>query len=258
MSLEAPATAADARFRQRFRLRSGEPQPGGPQPGGPAAGGEPAAAEARQDGWHGTFPFQSERQITRARHSIYRAGEILDGIPFVYSGWAARVRRLPDGRRQILSFVLPGDLVSASAIFSDRLSFFVEAITDVRYSVSPRAQVDEVLAQDPQLLRTLVSACLAEKADVEELATDLGRRRAEERIARLFLQLRTRLEARGQVSGLSFDMPLRQQHVADATGMTVIHVGRVLGALRTDGVIHMAGGVLTITDLPALQRLADA
>jgi CRP-like cAMP-binding protein len=253
MSLEAPATAADARLRQRFSLRAPESQKDGP-----AADGEPAVPDARQDGWHGTFPLQSERQITRARHTIYRAGENLDGIPFVYSGWAARVRRLPDGRRQILSFILPGDLMSAGAIFSDRLSFFVEAITDVRYSVSQRAQVDEILAQDPQLLRTLVSACLAEKAEVEELATDLGRRRAEERIARLFLQLRTRLEARGQVTGLSFDMPLRQQHIADATGMTVIHVGRVLGVLRTDGVIHVAGGVLTITDLPALQRLADA
>jgi CRP/FNR family transcriptional regulator len=252
MSLEATATAADARFRQGFSLRPGQPQTDG------TAAGEPVAADSRQDGWLGTFPFRPERQITRARHTLYRAGENLDGIPFVYSGWAARVRRLPDGRRQILSFVLPGDLVSASAIFSDRLSFFVEAITDVRYSVSQRAQVDQILAQDPQLLRTLVSACLAEKADIEELATDLGRRRAEERIARLFLQLRTRLEARGQVSGLSFDMPLRQQHIADATGMTVIHVGRVLGALRTDGVIQVAGGVLTITDRPALQRLADA
>jgi CRP/FNR family transcriptional regulator len=257
MSLEGPATADDDRLRRRFSLRSPESQKDGP-----AAGGEPAVPDARQDGWQGTFPLQSERRITRARHTIYRAGESLDGIPFVYSGWAARVRRLPDGRRQILSFILPGDLVSVGAIFSDRLSFFVEAITDVRYSVSQRAQVDEMLAQDPQLLRSLVSDCLVEKADVEELATDLGRRRAEERIARLFLQLRTRLEARGQVfgqaSGLSFDMPLRQQHIADATGMTVIHVGRVLGVLRADRVLHIAGGVLTVTDLPALQRLADA
>ena len=65
------------------------------------------------------------------------------------------------------------------------------------------------------------------------------------------------MEARGQISGLSFDMPLRQQHIPDATGMTVIHVGRVLGALRNDGIVHIAGGTLTITDLSALQRLSD-
>jgi len=60
------------------------------------------------------------------------------------------------------------------------------------------------------------------------------------------------------VPGMSFDMPLRQQHIADATGMTVIHVGRVLGVLRNDGVVQINGGVLTICDFAALQRLADA
>jgi CRP/FNR family transcriptional regulator len=250
MTRQTPAITEDALSRQRYRrieTRKAE------TPEGSDAAAPDAAAEA----WQGVFPLQPERRIIRARHTIYRAGEDLDGVPFVHSGWAARVRRLSDGRRQILSFILPGDLVSASAIFCDRLGFFVEAITDVRYSISQRTQVDEVLARDPKLVRTLVSACLAEQAEVEELATDLGRRRAEERIARLLLQLKTRMEARGQISGLSFDMPLRQQHIADATGMTVIHVGRVLGALRNDGIVHIADGTLTITDLAALQRLSD-
>jgi CRP-like cAMP-binding protein len=250
MTRQAPAAAEDTLSRHRLR-RIETPNAGTPERG------EVATPDAAVEAWQGAFPLQPERRTTRARHTLYRAGEDLDGIPFIYSGWAARVRRLSDGRRQILSFVLPGDLVSASAIFCDRLGFFVEAITDVRYSISQRTQVDEVLARDPQLVRTLVSACLAEQAEVEELATDLGRRRAEERIARLFLQLKTRMEARGQISGLSFDMPLRQQHIADATGMTVIHVGRVLGALRNDGIVHIAGGTLTITDLAALQRLSD-
>src|SRR6185295_11593754 len=105
--------------------------------------------------------------------------------------------------RQILSFILPGDLISAGAVFSERLSFFVDAITDVRTAVCKRVPLDEILAQS-----------LAEKTEVEELATDLGRRRAEERIARLFLQLKTRLEALGQAPAMSFDMPLRQQHIA--------------------------------------------
>jgi len=250
MTSEAPAVAEARSLRHRLgrieARKSGIPQ-----------GGEDAAPDAPPQSWQNTFPLQPERRITRARHTIYRAGEDLDGVPFVYSGWAARVRRLSDGRRQILSFILPGELMSASAIFCNRLSFFVEAITDVRYSISERAQVDEALARDPQLLRTWVSACLTEKAEVEELATDLGRRRAEERIARLFLQLRNRLQAREQIAGFSFEMPLRQQHIADATVMTVIHVGRVLAALRSDGILHLTDGALTITDLAALQRLSD-
>jgi CRP/FNR family transcriptional regulator len=221
------------------------------------AGGEAAVPDIPRGAWQRVFPLQHERQLTRARHSIYRAGDVLEGIPVVHSGWAARVRRLSDGRRQILSFILPGDLISAGAVFSERLSFFVDAITDVRHAICRRASLDEIVAQSPRLLHALMAGCLAEKTEIEELATDLGRRRAEERIARLFLQLKSRLEALGQVSGMSFDMPLRQQHIADATGMTVIHVGRVLGTLRNEGVVQINGGVLTITDLAALQRLSD-
>lgn len=216
-----------------------------------------AGPDKSRETWQRAFPLQQERQLIKARHSIYRAGEILSGVPIVHSGWAARVKRLPDGRRQILSFVLPGELISAGAAFADRLSFYVEAITDVRYAVYQRTEPHEILARGPDLLQALISGCLAEKAEIEELATDLGRRRAEERIARLFLQLRSRLQALGQASGVSFDMPLRQQHIADATGMTVIHVGRVMGALRNDGIIRLTGGVLAITDLAALKRLAE-
>lgn len=226
------------------------------------ASGELARSEKQRGSWQRVFSLQHERQLVRARHNIYRAGDVLGGIPIVHSGWAARVRRLPDGRRQILSFILPGELVSAGAVFADRLSFYVEAITDVRYALYRRAGASDILARDPELLHALIAGCLNEKAEIEELATDLGRRRAEERVARLFLQLRNRLQAlgqvTGQVSGPSFDMPLRQQHIADATGMTVIHVGRVMGALRHHGIVQLTGGVLTITDPVALKGLADA
>jgi len=228
--------------------------------GGAAAGlvnGGAADSEKPRGTWQRAFPLQQERQLIKARHNIYRAGEILSGVPIVHSGWAARVRRLPDGRRQILSFILPGELISAGAVFADRLSFYVEAITDVRCAVYQRTEPREILARDPDLLQVLISGCLAEKAEIEELATDLGRRRAEERIARLFLQLRTRLQALGHAFGMSFDMPLRQQHIADATGMTVIHVGRVMAALRDDGIIRLTSGVLAVTDLAALKRLAE-
>src|SRR5882724_8836074 len=102
------------------------------------AAGEAAAPDIPRGSWQRVFPLQLERQLIRSRHCIYRAGDILEGIPVVHSGWAARVRRLSDGRRQILSFILPGDLISAGAVFSDRLSFFVDAITDVRYAICQR------------------------------------------------------------------------------------------------------------------------
>lgn len=222
----------------------------------PAVFGEWKSRPSRES-WLGRLPLRRGQQLARRRQAIYRAGDALDGIPVVCEGWAARVSRLSDGRRQILSFVLPGDLVSTNAVFVKSLNFFVEAITPIRYSYYDRADFNERLAKDPNLIKMLVGACLAEKDEADQLATNLGRRRAEERIARLFLHLKERLDLRGAVRDQSFAVPLRQQHIADATGLTPVHVNRVIAALRNDGLIEMANGILKIINLPGLQRVAD-
>ena len=220
-----------------------------------ASGDLPSSASRAP--WLERLPLRRGQQSARPRQTIYRAGETLDGVPIICDGWAARVSRLSDGRRQILSFILPGDLVSTNAVFAGSLNFFVEAVTAVRHSCYDRSDLSERLAAEPNLIRALVSACLAEKEEVDQLATNLGRRRAEERIARLFLHLKEQLDVRGLVRDHSFAFPLRQQHIADATGLTPVHVNRVIGALRSDGLIEMANGVLRIANLAALQRIAD-
>jgi CRP/FNR family transcriptional regulator len=207
--------------------------------------------------WLERLPLRRGQQSARPRQTFYRASEALDGVPVICDGWAARVSRLSDGRRQILSFVLPGDLVSTDAVFAGSLNFFVEAISAVRHSRYDRADFNERLAAEPNLIKILMGICLAEKEEIDQLATNLGRRRAEERIARLFLHLMERLDARGLVRDQSFALPLRQQHIADATGLTPVHVNRVLGTLRGDGLIEMSNGVLKIANLAGLQRLAD-
>lgn len=175
----------------------------------------------------------------------------------ICNGWAATVSRLSDGRRQILSFVLPGTLVSTSAVFADSFNFYVEAVTAVRYCYYDRAYLNERLAADPSLIRAMAKTCLFEKEQAEELATNLGRRRAEERIAHLFLNLSRRLKLRGLVRDDSFELPLRQQHIADATGVTPVHANRMLRSLRKDGLIAMRNGILKITDFAGLHRLAN-
>jgi CRP-like cAMP-binding protein len=213
--------------------------------------------EPPRETWLKRLPLRDGQQSARPRHTIYRAGEALDGIPVICDGWAARVIRFSDGRRQILSFALPGDLVSTGAVFTGSLSFFVEAITMVRHACYDRADFNERISAAPELFGALVSACLAEKEEADQLAANLGRRRAEERIARLFLHLRDRLDMRGLVRDRSFAFPLRQKHIADATGLTSVHVNRVIGMLRNDGLIEMAQGELTILNPVALERLAD-
>ena len=193
----------------------------------------------------------------RSRQTLMRAGERLAGVPMLSEGWAARVSRLPDGRRQILSFVLPGDFVSISTVFSEKLLYFVEAVTPVRCIYYDRDDFSRQMMADPHVFAALVKLLLAEKERAYQLAVDLGRRDATERIARLLLHLKSRLEMRGLVVDGAFDLPLRQQHIADATGLTSVHVNRVFCTLRQDGLVDVRDGRLKILDLPALNERAD-
>lgn len=193
----------------------------------------------------------------RPRQTLIRGGERLLGVPVLVEGWAARVSRLPDGRRQILSFLLPGDLISAGSVFTERLAYFVEAVTPVRCIYYDRADFAAQLSADSRKFNAFVSLLLGDKDRAYQLAVDLGRRDAAERIARLILNLMQRLSSRGLVMDGAFDLPLRQQHIADATGLTSVHVNRVFCAFRQNGVLDMRNGRLFVLNLDALRRRAD-
>jgi CRP/FNR family transcriptional regulator len=165
-----------------------------------------------------------------ARRIICREQELHDVVPVICEGWAASVVMLSDGSRQILSFLLPGDIVSAALFFDVRPHCLVEAITDVRYRNIKRAEFRTAL-----------------------------RRTADERIARLILNLAERLSERGMVQSatMEIDFPLRQHHIADATGLTPVHVSKVLTEFRRSGLINISDRALTIVDPVAFRRVAQ-
>lgn len=187
---------------------------------------------------------------------MWRAGEPLDRVPVICQGWAATAMTLWDGRRQILSFLLPGDMVSAASIFETANRCADEAVTDVRYRTFPRAGIIEALSRRPDLLATITRLWADETARADELAIDLGRRDAAERVASLILHLAPRLLKRGMMQGQTMDFPLRQHHIADAVGLTVVHVGSVLAEFRRAGLVEINGRALTLADPAALRRLA--
>jgi CRP-like cAMP-binding protein len=177
---------------------------------------------------------------------IYRSHEPSEALTVICSGWAACIFSLPDGRRQILSFLLPGDLVSTIALFGQCLPYAVQALTDVSYCTFDRATLRPTLFADPDLLQQFMQVWAEEKERADELAMDLGRRAADERIARLILNLLRRLHARDLVRDATFEFPLRQQHIADATGLTPVHVSRVMSEFRRAGLIKMTDRCLTV------------
>ena len=192
-----------------------------------------------------------------ARRLILHPKEWSDFVPIICSGWAMSSVALPDGRRQIISFLMPGDIVSVGSLMAPISGHTVEAITEVSYRKFKREEIKAQLLERPELLERMFALWSEDKARADQLALDLGRRRADERIARLILRLREKMVKRTPVQSATFDFPLRQRHIADATGLTPVHVSKVLGELQRAGLIEISSRSLTIMNAAELQRIAD-
>jgi len=199
----------------------------------------------------------SELHAIAARRTLCRAHEPCGAMFAICSGWVACTAILPDGRRQILAFLLPGDLVSTVALFGRGLPYAVQAITDVRYFAVDCAALRARLLADAELFRRFFALWAEEKERADELAIDLGRRSADERIARLILNLMRRLRARNLVHDETFEFPLRQRHIADAAGLTPVHVNRVISEFRQRGLIKTTNRFLTVLKPSDLRRIAS-
>ena len=204
-----------------------------------------------------TARLQPSEHTISARRMICRKDDPFEVVPIICQGWAASMVTLPDGRRQILSFLLPGDIVSTVLIFEPVSQCSVEAITEVHYRTFERTEFKAALLKHSALFDFLSNAWVEEKTRANQLAIDLGRRAADERIARLILNLLDRLARRGMARDQIIDFPLRQHYIADATGMTTVHVGKVLSEFRRAGLVEISDRSLTIIDLTGLRNVAN-
>ena len=203
-------------------------------------------------------PLAQEVRNVAARRTIFRAHDELDYVPVICSGWAMTSAMLSDGSRQILHFLLPGDIVLAALLFDPKPAVSVEAITDVTYRVFNRADLRERLFSKADLAEKLAVLWTESKRRADELIVDLGRRSASERLARLLLSQVERLQSRNMTSGGPFevDFPLRQHHVADAIGLTPVHVSKLLSDFRRKGLIKLSERTLAILEPDRLRALA--
>jgi CRP/FNR family transcriptional regulator, anaerobic regulatory protein len=192
-----------------------------------------------------------------ARRVILRKGETPSRLFTLFSGWAFRFTLLPDGRRQILSFVLPGEMISLRALQATPMNFAVQALTNVVLCSFDAARLRKAMAADPAQTEYLVSKYIDICIEADLRLTDLGRRSASERIIRLVLGLERRLAARNLTDDDTFDFPLRQEHIADALGLTAVHVSRTLSALRDADAISLEHGRMTIRNRARLLDMVD-
>jgi CRP-like cAMP-binding protein len=204
----------------------------------------------------GASQLTSSAHTIPARRTIYHPKEWSDFVLIICSGRATSSIALPDGRRQILSFLLPGDVVFAAGLFESMSGRAVEAITEVTYRKFKRSEFKKLLFEYPDLIEKLSKIWREETTRADQLALDLGRRKANERIARLILSLAERLARRGMMRGQTMDFPLRQRHIADAMGLTPVHVSKVMGEFQRAGMIEINSRSLTIINAAELRQVA--
>jgi CRP-like cAMP-binding protein len=183
-------------------------------------------------------------------------GEVGNGLFRIARGWAYRYRTSGNGSRQILDFLLPGEIVGLQSALLGVLDCSVRALTPLRVSVLDARLVGEAFHRQPELALRLARHVVAEGSRVAELLTVIGCCDAVERIAFLMVSLYRRQESRGPVSPLDCPFPLRRQHMADALGLTGAHINRTLNRLRIDGVASIDTHRLIIRDMPRLETLA--
>jgi CRP-like cAMP-binding protein len=196
------------------------------------------------------------RPVPRNRE-IISAGRKYDGIFVLIDGTAIRYRVLRDGRRQVLNIALPGDFIGSPANFFETALYSITALSDAIVAWVPFATLFGLFQQHPRLAATLFCSFSCEAAMYAEHLIDVGRRSALERVAHFLLELLTRLQAIGLADERSYRMPLTQELIGDALGLSVPHVNRTLRHLREDALVSIDGQIVVIADIEALAALAD-
>lgn len=170
----------------------------------------------------------------------------------VLDGWACRYKQFPDGRRAIVSLLLPGDLCDPYVFRRARMDHAIGTLTPVTVARITPDQIGEAVRARPAIEECLWREMLEAVAIHREWIASVGHRSAIERLAHLFCELHLRLARVGLVDGDTLPMPLTQPDLADALGQTSVHINRTLKELRTSGLIALRSRRLTIRDFDGL------
>lgn len=185
---------------------------------------------------------------------LVREGDRTDSLFIVIKGWACRYTTTKDGARQLPALLVPGDVGNLDSLMFDRLDYGVRTLTQATIVALPRDRALALAAQYPGIGRTFTWAALVENTILSKWALSLGRRSARERLAHLLCELSVRLNA-GDGNESSFACPLTQEQLADALGLTSVHVNRTMQQLRNDGMVETENRTMTLPDVAGLRRI---
>jgi CRP-like cAMP-binding protein len=199
-----------------------------------------------------------EAELTvKKRRDLVVDGYEYRKLCFVEEGFAARYKLLHNGKRQIVNFVMPGDIVGMPGSFLETAPYSVIAVTDMKLQMCSIDAYVELCYRRPQFGLALSWLAIHEAITCAEHVVSTGRRTPAERLAHLLLEIYSRLAMAGRASQARFDLPFSQEIMSDALGLSVPHLNRTLARLRADSLIKVNGRSIELAGLEALERLGQ-
>jgi CRP-like cAMP-binding protein len=197
-----------------------------------------------------------ERIVTHAPGDvIVREGEPQTTSRLLLAGVAARSKELANGGRQITELHIEGDFIDLHSFLLKALDHDVVAVSPAQVAIVPHERLRVVTEREPHLTRMLWLSTLLDAAIHREWLVSAGRRSARQQLACLFCEMMLRYEVVGQAQGGRYSFPLTQKDLADACGLTPVHVNRILQELRAEGLINWRGGEIAVLDFDRLSAV---
>ncbi|MEJ7777100.1 MAG: Crp/Fnr family transcriptional regulator [Sphingomicrobium sp.] len=198
-----------------------------------------------------------DQRTLPADHVIIEEGSRPDHVCVIFAGFAFRYKFLPGGRRQIVGYVVPGDLCDVHFAVFDPLDHSVASLGDSTVVEIPVRKLLDLVVRYPAIERGLSLAALVDRSILLEWLLNIAQRNAYQKLSHFFCEMSVRLKAIGHVnSDGSLELPLNQAALADTTGLTLVHINRTLQRMRCEGLIALRRRRLTILDPDRLAAIA--
>ena len=188
--------------------------------------------------------------------TLLAEGERSAHLYTLLSGWGFRYKLLPDGRRQVLNYLLPGDLIGLQGTLMSEIQHSVEALTPMLLCVFEREKLPALYENHPGLAFDITWIASREEQMLDENLLSVGRRTALERAAYLIAFIISRARSVGATGLKTTDIPITQQHVADTLGLSLVHTNKTIRKLINLGLVRWRDGGCEVLDLDGLIRIA--
>jgi CRP-like cAMP-binding protein len=193
----------------------------------------------------------------KADQDLVRQGDRPSRSCLILSGFAATYKMTVGGKRQIVSFNLPGDIPDLQSLHLKTLDTSIGTISTCRVGFITHEALRDLCTRYPRIAAALWRETLIDAAIFREWVLNVGQREAYQRMAHVLCELLMRLRAVGLAEDHACDLPITQSEFADALGVTTVHVNRVLQEMRADGLIELKGERLNIPDWDRLKEVGD-